>query len=336
MAVKRALIAIVCALVAATASAQDVTTEISATAGASSEDVQVAATQARVFGQADRFSFFAEAAWSSSHSRGAGDDSEAFSSAYPYEGPPRVMDAYFERRMDGRRLFGVVRGGRFRTPFGIHDASDYAYNGFLRAPLIRYEGYWALSNSLFEHGVNVMAGTARLQAEVTVGRPGDVSDDFHRRSSTDVVLRAQGYAGPFVIGVSHLDSSGYDLGYAVGRISFTGFDVRWMQGGVQVRTEWLRGRPWSGAETTGGYLDVSVHRTFMGPVTIVGRLETLDYDTADGLYAAAANGTALGTRVKVLPGVFAQVNVTHRPSAPYAPNATATDVALTYTLRARH
>jgi hypothetical protein len=246
------------------------------------------------------------------------------------------MDAYLERRWDGRRVFGVVRGGRFRTPFGIHDASDFAYNGFLRAPLIRYEGYWALSNSLFEHGVNAMAGTSRIQGEITLGRPGDVSDDFHRRRGADVVLRAQAYAGPFVIGVSHLDSSGYDVIYAAGRVVFTGFDVRWMQSGVQVRTEWLRGRPWNDTATMGGYVDVSVHRPFMGPATIVGRVETLDYDTANGIYASAANGVSLGSRVKVLPGLFAQVNVTHRPPAPYANDVTATDVALTYTIRARH
>ena len=59
----------------------------------------------------------------------------------------------------------------------IYDASDHAYNGFLRAPLIRYEGYWSLTNSLLEHGVNVMAGTSWLQGEVTVGRSADVSDN---------------------------------------------------------------------------------------------------------------------------------------------------------------
>jgi hypothetical protein len=332
----RLVFAVAVTLLAADVSAQSVTTEVSGTAGVSSEDVQVAATQARAFGQMERFTFFAEAAWSASHAPGAGTRSEAFSTAYPYAGPPRIMDAYVERRLGANRVFGVVRGGRFRTPFGIHDASDFAYNGFLRAPLIRYEGYWALSNSLFEHGVNAMVGTSRIQGEITVGSPGDVSDDFHRLHGRDVTLRAQAYAGPFVIGVSRLDSSGYDLAYAAGRIVFTGIDVRWMQSGVQVRTEWLHGRPWNDAETTGGYVDVSVHRPFMGPVTIVGRLETLDYDTPDATYASASNGVSLGTRVKVLPGLFAQLNVTHRPPAPYADDATATDVALTYTLRARH
>jgi hypothetical protein len=78
-----------------------------------------------------------------------------------------------------------------------------------------------------------------------------------------------------------------------------------------------------------------VHRPFMGPAAIVGRVETLDYDTADPAYANTASGYALGTRVKVLPGLFAQVNATRRPSVPYGPSVSATDIALTYTARYR-
>ena len=73
----------------------------------------------------------------------------------------------------------------------------------------------------------------------------------------------------------------------------------------------------------------------MGPITVVGRVETLDYDTPDPLYADVASGVALGTRIALPAGLHAQVNVTHRPSAPYARNATATDAALTYSVRLR-
>jgi len=318
---------------AADVSAQTVTGEATATIGASSDDVQVAATQARVFGQLDRFRFFAEGAWTTSTTRPDGRSSEAFATAYPYEGPPHVMDAYVERRIGGDRVFGVVRGGRFRTPFGIHDASDYAYNGFLRAPLIRYEGYWSLTNTLFEHGVNAMVGTPHLQGEITVGRPGDVSEDFRRRAGADVVLRAQAFAGSFVVGLSHLEAQGYDVDYASGRMVFTGVDVRWMRGGVQLRTEWLVGRPWDQSKTSGGYVDITVHRPFMGPATLVARAETLDYDVANPTYADEATGVSLGTRTRLARGLFGQVNVTHRPSAPYGRSTTATDVALTYTAR---
>jgi len=42
---------------------------------------------------------------------------------------------------------------------------------------------------------------------------------------------------------------------------------------------------------------------------------------------------SLGTRIALARGLSGQVNVTHRPAAPYGRNATATDVALTYTAR---
>ena len=84
------------------------------------------------------------------------------------------------------------------------------------------------------------------------------------------------------------------------------------------------------------YADVIVHRPFMGPVTLVGRLEHLDYDTGDPAFNDAASGLAVGTRIKLIESLYAQANVTHRPSEPYARNATATDVALTYTVRYRH
>jgi len=74
----------------------------------------------------------------------------------------------------------------------------------------------------------------------------------------------------------------------------------------------------------------------MGPLTLVGRLENLDYDTPEPAYADVASGVALGARIKLVDGLYGQVNVTHRPTEPYGQNGTATDVALTYTLRYRH
>jgi len=335
VAVKLAVLVLATQLAASAAFAQGLNAEVSGTAGLSTDDVAAAATQVRVFGELRHISIFAEGTWTGS-AIADGVRSEAFSTAYPYEGPPRVMDAYLERRIGDGRVFGSVRAGRFRTPFGIYAASEHAYNGFLRAPLIRYEGYWSLTNTMLEHGVNVMAGTSRLQAEVTIGRPADASDDFTRRSGTDLVLRAQTYVGPFVIGFSHMRSEAYDLPYAVGGMQFTGVDVRWMSSGVQVRGEWLTGRPWDDSRTSGGYVDVSLHRPFMGPVTLVSRLENLDYDTPDPAYADVASGVTLGARVKLIQGLYGQVNVSHRPTQPYGQNTTATDVALTYTLRYRH
>jgi hypothetical protein len=246
------------------------------------------------------------------------------------------MDAYAEKLFKGDRFLGAVRAGRFRTPFGISGASDHAYSGFLRAPLIRYEGYWALSNMFFEHGVNAMVGTSSIQAEVTAGRPADAGEALLRHPGTDAIVRVQAYHGPLLVGVSHIRSQTYGpASVARGQMVFTGADFRWMIGGVQLRGEWLVGQPWDGTRLSGGYLDVLVHRPFMGPVTLVSRVETLDYKDPRPFKSSRPAGEAIGARVQLLPGLYGQVNVTNRPSEPYGAAVTATDVALTYTVRFR-
>src|SRR5262245_32639201 len=333
MAVSRSLaaaIAILCA--ASTAAAQEVTGEVSLTGGASSDSVTIGAPQARMFGEVPLLRVFAEGTWTTMR---GGADSVAFSTAYPYGGPARPMEVYAERLLRSGRFVGSVRAGRFRTPFGIYSASDHAYTGFLRAPLVRYEGYWALQNTFLEHGVNVMGGTSFLQAEASVARPADVGVNERRHPGVSSVLRVQAYHGPFVVGVSHLQAPTYGPSQWVsGQVRFTGVDVRWMNAGVQLRGEWLFGRPWDGSTTVGGYLDGLIHRSFMGPVTLIGRIETLDYQTPGApQYSSRAHGAAVGARVGLLKDLYGQVNVTHRPSEPYGPNVTATDVALTYTIR---
>jgi hypothetical protein len=333
MAVRRtAAVALVTLGLTVPAAAQSASGEVSLTGGVSSDKVTAGAGQARLFGELPWFRFFVEGAWAVTPAQ-EGRESEAFATAYPYDGPPRPMDAYVERLFQHRQFVGSVRGGRFRTPFGIHGASDHAYTGFLRAPLVRYEGYWALTSTQFEHGVNVMAGTPWIQAEVTVGRPGDAGEEYTRRKGMDTVLRAQGYYGALVVGVSHIRSQTYELPYATGEMIFTGIDARWMRGGIQLRGEWLFGQPWDEMRTVGGYLDAIVHRPFMGPVTLVGRVEALDYVTPNPAYSSRVHGGAVGARVKVLDGLYGQINVTHRPSEPYGPNVTSTDVAFSYTVR---
>ena len=338
MAMRHAMGAIVVAClfgtVASTASAQTITGETSITAGVSTDQVTAAATQSRVFGETKGLRFFAEGSWTKLTEGDEGRESEAFSSAYPYEGPPRVMEAYAERFARGRRFFGGIRGGRFRTPFGIYNASDHAYSGFLRAPLIRYEGYWGLANTFFEHGVDIVGGTASVQGEITLGRPGDASEDSKRRPGADVIARVQAYRGSLVVGASHVRSETYGpQPWANGSMAFTGLDVRWMSNGVQLRGEFINGQPWDGTRTWGGYVDAFVHVPAMGPVTAVARLEALDYKTARAEFNSAPTGAAAGARIKVSDGLYAQVNVTHRPDEPYGPAVTATDMALTYTVR---
>jgi hypothetical protein len=163
----------------------------------------------------------------------------------------QVIEAYAERLFAPRHGFVDVRAGRYRLPFGISAASDHSYTGFVRAPLIRYDGYWALSNNFLEHGLDVAAGAAWLTLEASVGTPADIGTAV-RRSGTDVALRAQSAIGPLIAGVSHVDTSPYmPATFAKSPNEFSGVDVRWMIDGVQLRGEWITGQPFSGTSTTG-------------------------------------------------------------------------------------
>ena len=257
---------------------QSLAGEVALNTGISTDDVASAAVQTRAFGElTDGVRYFVEAAWA----RTSDTRSDAFSSAYPYRNRVQVIEAYAERlfRPDGGLL--NVRAGRFRTPFGIYNASDHAYSGFLRSPLIRYDGYYAVSNTRLEHGVDVMAGVPNFTVEAAFGAPGDVGVE-PRESGLDSTMRVQGYYGPLIVGVSYARSQPAEPeGAAAGHANYTGIDARFTLGGAQVRGEWLTGQPCR-REPTGWYADVLIlHRPFMGPVTAVGRIERLDFEQPD-------------------------------------------------------
>ena len=96
---------------------------------------------------------------------------DVFGAAYPYRGRVNLMEAYAERYSGPKGALLGVRAGRFRTPFGIYSRSDYGYTGFVRPPLIRYDGYWAFSNNWLENGVMITAGVPQLFVEASIGRP---------------------------------------------------------------------------------------------------------------------------------------------------------------------
>ena len=74
--------------------------------------------------------------------------------------------------------------------------------------------------------------------------------------------------------------------FAAGRARFGGVDVRWMKDGVLLRGEWLGGRPFDGTATTGGYVDVIVHRPGHGTGDArSARAERLAYDAQPPLRA---------------------------------------------------
>ena len=151
------IFAIVVALSPTPLYAQSVSAETEVTVGRSTDGTTGAAAQVRMFGttRAD-WRFFLEATWG----QVSGEQySDAFSSAYPYDGRVRPMELYVEkmRHFDGGALVGL-RTGRYRTPFGISGRSDHAYLGFMRAPLIRYAWNWALSNTYMDMGADLIVG----------------------------------------------------------------------------------------------------------------------------------------------------------------------------------
>jgi hypothetical protein len=312
---------------------QTVNVEADVTAGYSrydDEHLSALATQIRSFGElTPGLRFFVEGVWGNR----SDDTTDAFSAAYPYGNRVQVMEAYAEQLFTPKRALVGFRGGRYRTPFGIYNRSDYAYSGLLRAPLVRYAGYFALSNTFLEQGVDVIAGIPQLNVETSLGVPADVGA-AHRRSGLDSVTRVQAYYGPVIFGASRITTTpSQPASFAEGRAVFNGLDFRGMRNGFQVSGEWLSGQPFDGTTTSGWHLDGSVHRPRMGPVTAVLRVEQLDYDTAPR-FAIHARRQTVGARVRLPRAVTAQIGFLHQrdSSEPYR---NAMDVALTYSLRLR-
>jgi hypothetical protein len=316
---------------AGAAHAQSIAVDVSQTAGYSTEDISAAATEIRGFGEiGSRIRYFAETAWGVRSASG----SDVFGSAYPYGGRVQVIEAFAERTFDPGRVLIAIRGGRYRTPFGISAGSDYAYIGFLRPPLIRYDGYYALSNDFLEHGAEIVAGVPAASLEASVGTPSDVGS-ARRRGGLDAVLRGQGALGPLIVGVSHIRTNPYQpAAFARGRASFTGVDVRWMRAGVQARGEWIVGRPFDRTTTSGGYADLIVHRPGMGPVTAVLRAERVFYDAGSSFDVRAERYTG-GARIRIPGGLSASVEIVHQPHNVSQRRPTAVDVGVTYSVRAR-
>jgi hypothetical protein len=340
-AVNTVLLAACASLVPASASAQTPTiiTELDLTTGFATEDrVSAFAAQIRGLGEISGIRFNVEGVWAGRSE----DGSDAFGAAYHYGEEMRLSEGYAERMF--QRSWGMIglRAGQYRSPFGIFNRSDHAYSGFLRAPLIRYDGYWAITNSFRERGVDVIVGSPRLSVEASVGAPGDIGV-ANRKEGVNSVVRAQAYLHPLIIGVSHMTSETYGPSdYAHGRLKFTGVDARWSHSaGVQLRGEWIVGQPWDGPETNGGYVDAIFHRPFMGPVTAVLRSEWLEYTSKypfDWYGQSFKHWTSArfttGGKVRLPAGFTAQVNVVRQSEVLSAYGRNTLDVALTYSVRA--
>jgi hypothetical protein len=191
-----------------------------------------------------------------------------------------------------------------------------------------------LSNTFLEHGADVIVGVPQLTLEVSAGVPSDVGAAI-RRPGFDTVVRGQAALGALIVGVSHIQTRPYqDEHFARGLAVFTGVDVRYMSNGVQLRGEWISGRPFDGTSTTGGYADLIVHRPGMGPLTAVVRAERLAYDAQPpfDLYCTRFTG---GARVRVLGRLTAVVDVIHQSAALAERRPVSVDVGFTYSVRSK-
>jgi hypothetical protein len=328
MAVKA--LAVLASLLAVTpAAAQTLTVEADATAGISTEDTRVVSTQARLFGStAGDWRYYGDvsigAAW--------GNQTDAFSSAYPYDRKFRPIETYIEKVFHPGGAILAVKGGRYREPFGIHGRGEHGYSGFTRAPLIRYGQAFALSNTFLCAGGDAVFGAPHISGEVSIGVPAD-EGVIERRHEFEAVMRVQAYYKSFIVGASRMDT-GRDsaLGsFARGRMVFNGVDGRWGSSGVQLRGEWISGRPFDGVTTDGGYLDAIVHRPGMGPITAVGRIEKIDYDA--GRFSFYYTRVTAGTHVRFNEYLSAQVSVLHQPEGLADNRTTALDAGITFTIR---
>jgi hypothetical protein len=199
--------------------------------------------------------------------------------------------------------------------------------------LMRYDGYYALSNSFLEHGVSLTVGVPALTVEASVGMPADVGA-APRDSAVDGLVRVQVYAGPFIVGASYIDTTpNLPREFADGRMRFGGIDFRWMRNGLQLRGELLMGQPFDGTRTAGWYADLVLHRVGMGPVTAVARVERHTYD-ATAPFDLHASRQTLGARVRLLNGLALQANVVRQSGLQSTtPPQAAFDIALSYSVR---
>ncbi len=313
----------------APAGGQTIAVQAQQSIGTSSESITAGATQVRLLGDLGRgLRVDVEGAFGAR----SGEGSDVFGTAYPYDGQVQLIEAYAEVARPEARGVRAIKAGRYRTPFGIWAAGDHAYFGFLRPPLIRYGGYYALSSGYLEHGVAVTLGVPQASVETSVGRPADVGT-ARRRSGIDTVVRGQFSHGPVVVGVSYLNTTpDMPERFAHGRARFGGLDARWMHAGVLLRGEWLSGRPFDGTATRGGYADVVVHRPGLGPVTLLARGERLAYD-AQAPFALYTHRYSAAARVRVWKGASVSAGLIHQAGQRTQRRGTALDLGVTYAVR---
>lgn len=156
-----------------------------------------------------------------------------------------------------------------------------------------------------------------------------------RRSGLDTVVRAQGYSGPLIVGVSYMRSLPYMSPIVEqARLGFMGIDARWMLGGIQGAGRMDLRTPYRcGTSTRGWYADLIVHRPVMGPVTAVFRTEHLDWIGSIRSDDAQGRRHTVGARVRLTKAFTVHANVIRQSGYLAEEHRGSVDLAVTYAIR---
>lgn len=194
-----------------------------------------------------------------------------------------------------------VRGGRFRSGFGISDWSDFYYNAIISMPLVRFnrlQPYLGLTR--FDTGLDVRSIAGPIEYQVGLIDVGSTSWQWAPKNTTYGVARLQTHFGALIVGSSVLGriaGSGSD-----DDTEAYGLDFRWTADHLQLRGELVRLHSddgWSG----GYYVDAffrppGLYRTQVGFRT----------QAVNSLNGAVSQEQTIGVRQIVTPNLSATLN----------------------------
>ena len=160
----------------------------------------------------------------------------------------------------------------------------------------------------------------RRRSRRASARPADVGEAI-RRAGLDTVLRAAGRPRPVILGASYIDTMPVHAGALRARAApaSAASTCAWMRAGVQVRGEWLGGRPFDGTRPPAAMSTSSCIARRWGRSPLLARAERLAYDGA-APHALYTHRYTAGARVRLWRGLAASagVDATRPASSPSA------------------
>ena len=318
-------------LASAPASAQSVTAEVDVSGGVSTENVRAGAAQARLFGaSASDWRFFVEATFGGVD----GQQTDAFSAAYPYDRRLRPMEMYVEKMFRPRKR---ARGRSRPDATARRSASPRAAITATPASPARRSSATATasrSRTRPRRRRSVLVGTPRLYGETSFGVPQDEGSPA-AQTGVDVTVRVQGYYKSFIVGASRIAHRPRQVARQLcgrGEWSSTASTAAGCRAACS-----CAGNGSSGSRST----RVATRRRLSRrdrPPPRHGPGDRRRADRAARLRRARRPSFYLqrftaGARVRLPSSCSGQVNVIHQPSGLAAGRTTALDVGLTCTIR---